>query len=300
MEIINRLLVGILAGIFLAGMPAQMLAIEENGIISTEKKMEIPPGMEEEWGNFKERYGEAFTSVEWDFGCACVRELYGYYDTGRGELKSEAEAEALAREFLSENAGLFKADFAQLKIKKKKLDRRGGWKIDYEQYYDDIHVYRGVVRVLMSNKSYLRGAINDFYLDINISTETKITKEKAVEIVETLTHDNLTVNDIARRTDKTVLFILPKVADESLMYYLTWRVPTHSALHFVDAVNGEIIYKQSTVAANGEVEVGDGGGTDMLPPAQTEAPSNSHSTIPVGLAALAIAVALIIIWRLKK
>ncbi|NOZ82975.1 MAG: hypothetical protein GXN98_04075 [Euryarchaeota archaeon] len=34
--------------------------------------------------------------MEWDFTCRCVRHIYGYYDTGRGELESEDEAEALA------------------------------------------------------------------------------------------------------------------------------------------------------------------------------------------------------------
>ncbi len=80
-----------------------------------EKKLEIPPGMEEEWEEFRAKYGDAF-SMKWGISCGCVRELYGYYDTGRGELRTEEEAEALAREFLEENREIFKIDIADIYV----------------------------------------------------------------------------------------------------------------------------------------------------------------------------------------
>ncbi len=212
-----------------------------------EKKLEIPPGMEEEWEAFKERYGDAFSKVEWDRTCGCVRHIYGYYDTGKGELKGEEEAEELARVFLKNNAEIFKIDMTQLKFKK--VD---DWMVDYEQYYGGIPVYGGEVRVVMNGKGVVKTINNNFYPDIDISTTPKITKEEAVEIVTSKTEENLSSADATRRIDKTVLYILPEAKDEGLAYYLTWRVPTHSALYFVDALNGDVLRIDPTVAAYGD------------------------------------------------
>ena len=212
-----------------------------------EKKLEIPPGMEEEWEEFRERYGDAFSKVEWGLSCGCVRELYGYYDTGRGELRTEEEAEALAREFLSENAKLFKVDLSQLRVKKVELDRRGVWTVDYEQYYKDVPVYTGEVRVLMNNKSYLKRVINNFYPGISISTTPSLSRREAVKIVASVT------GGPTAGVDKVVLFILPESENGSVVYRLSWRVwsAKELAYYFVNARSGEVLRVEPTAAAYG-------------------------------------------------
>ncbi len=281
---------------------AQVFAVEENGIISTKKKVEIPQGMEEEWEGFKGRYGDAFTSVEWDSVCGCVRRIYGYYDTGRGELKSEADAEALARDFLTENAGLFKIDMSALKVKRLRQNKKFGyWDIEYIQTYNGIPVYRGEVGITLSNNSIIKSLGNNFYPDINISIEPKITKEEAIRIAE---------NEVKgyRRVESVELYILPQMKDGKLEYRLTWRTYFKGAYFFIDAVNGEIIHKEYTVVADGGIsaegavndKITNKKDTAVATPAQNEGSVNSSSAIFVGLAALAIATTLIIIWRYRK
>jgi hypothetical protein len=177
-----------------------------------------------------------FTLIEWDENRSCIKSIYGWYDTGRGEVKTGEDAELLARDFLIENTGIFKLDMSQLRLKDVTLDRRGMWTVDYAQYFHGVPVYRGEVRVLLTNKSVITDVFNDFHLDISIPTEPEISREEAVETVNAMTGENLTANQTSKRLNKTLLNIVPKIENGSIAYHLTWRVPTHTALYYVSAV----------------------------------------------------------------
>ncbi len=259
----NRLLVAFVIGILLLGIPVQSLAVngnntnvsgdiegdtsapENNKTIAKKKLMLSKPKRNEtiEVKQFKAKYSGKFSLIDWDEKKKRIKHVYGYYDTERGELRTEADAEALAREFLSENAGLFKIDMAELKFKK--VD---DWMVDYEQYYGGIPVYRGEVRVVMNGKGVVKTINNNFYPDINISTTPKITREEAVDIVTSKTEENLTVNETQRRINKTILYVFPESNNNSINYHLTWRVPTHTALYFIDARDGSIVQVLPTAA----------------------------------------------------
>jgi len=255
-----------------------------NGIISTKKKMEIPQGMGEEWEGFEERYGDAFTSVQWDRTCNCVRRIYGYYDTGRSELKSEADAKALARDFLSENAGLFKIDMTQLRFK-----RVDDWMVDYDQYYNSIPVYDGKVRVRMNSKGVLKAVKNNFHPGINISTRPKMGKIKALWILKRISNERFIeiASDMPLIIKYTELYIVPKTEDGIVNYHLTWQVPTRNAIYFIDAEDGSLVNKVLSAVPSG-------GGT-----VSSDGIARAVSSLKYAVGVILL-LTLIIIWRLKK
>ncbi len=153
----KKLLIGFVICVFLAVLPAQVFAVEVNRTTiekysyvcgpngelcgpmggpldgpvyfeATPRNLTVGMAVRNETSEvkaFKAKYGGKFSSVEWDEKRKLIRELYGYYDTGRGALKSEMDAEALAKDFLTENAGLFKIDMSALKVKR--LRHKGLW-----------------------------------------------------------------------------------------------------------------------------------------------------------------------------
>ncbi len=253
------------------------------------------------WEEFKAKYSSNYSwQVKWHGNRNSPHWIDGFYTLGT-EIKDKSDAENIATDIITNSKGLLKInDVSDLKLHRTMEDK---WTFipEYDQYYKDIPVYGGEVRVILNKNNVFSGITNTFYPDINTSTKPKITKKEAIRIAE---------NEVKgyRRVESVELYILPQTKDGKLEYHLTWRTYFKGAYFFIDAVNGEIIHKEYTVVADGGISV-EGAVNDKITnkkdtvvatPAQNEGSVNSSSAIFVGLAALAIATTLIIIWRYRK
>ena len=147
--------------------------------------------------------------------------------------------------FISDNEKFLKVNPANLKLKKFDSDNENYY-VTYQQYYEDIPVYRGLVGLTIDRYGRILIIGSDFQQRINISTIPKISKGDAIRIAK----EDVNFNDKEDEIKEIFLMIIPK---EDAGYTLVWNVfvvtesPLGDQIFFIDAFSGKIIKKHNDI-----------------------------------------------------
>ncbi|MDI6730348.1 MAG: immune inhibitor A, partial [Candidatus Altarchaeum sp.] len=147
--------------------------------------------------------------------------------------------------FISDNEKFLKVNPANLKLKKFDSDR-DNYYVTYQQYYEDIPVYRGLVGLTINKYEKILIMGSDFQQEINISATPKILKGDAIRIVK----EDINFNDEEDEIKEISLMIIQK---DDAEYTLAWNVfvitksPVGDWIFFIDAFSGKIIKKHNNL-----------------------------------------------------
>jgi Zn-dependent metalloprotease len=215
-----------------------------------------------EWKNFKESYGEKW-NAKWNTITSAPESIYGFNHDLKTEIDKD-NIEKLTKEFLSSNKELFKVEVNNLKTKRIEIGNEIS-NITFEQTYNEIPVFSAFVNIGIKNNKivYIK---NHYYPDIKINISPVITEEKAFNLIKN--KDKFFVDPIKEeyakeliesiklidKPEKTSLVIFPETIGREIKYRLAWRVqlplvqePLSAWVYFIDAHNGELIYKFNDV-----------------------------------------------------
>lgn len=172
------------------------------------------------------------------------------YETGRS-LGSAAEAEAVGREVLAQNAVSLGLDPANLRFNG---DPRGAGKVGvhFQQTYHGIDVLGGrahAVFMEQTGRVFVMGA--DYYNGISVDPEPTLSRYDAESIAQISAPFDPAVDGL---DGETQLYVLPvPTGPESVSHHLVWRVrvttsnPLGIWVTDVDAHSGEIIQRLNDV-----------------------------------------------------
>jgi len=175
--------------------------------------------------------------------------IEGLKETGLKQIKEEKIKEEnilkITYNFISDNKKFLKVNPANLKLKKFDSDNENYY-VTYQQYYEDIPVYRGLVGLTIDRYGRILIIGSYFQQGINISTIPKISKEDAIKIAK----EDVNFNDKEDKIKEISLMIIPK---EDAGYTLVWNVfvvtesPLGDWIFFIDAFSGKIIKKHNNI-----------------------------------------------------
>ncbi len=175
--------------------------------------------------------------------------IEGFKETGLKQIKEEkikgGNILKITDNFISDNEKFLKVNSANLKLKKFDSDR-DNYYVAYQQYYEDIPVYRGLVGLTIDGYGRILIIGSDFQQGINISTIPKISKGDAIRIAK----EDVNFNNKEDKIKEISLMIIPK---EDGRYTLVWNVfvvtesPLGDWIFFIDAFSGKIIKKHNGI-----------------------------------------------------
>lgn len=166
--------------------------------------------------------------------------------------------------FFEENKGAFRMNnpAEELKLKRADTDEIGMKHLRYEQYYRDIRVLGGELTVHFGQDGILKTVNGNFYPAIDIATTPSISNGDAI---------------ITAEKDLSSFFGNGKPGEPELVifpwedrYYLAWRLflfsdsPMGRWEYFIDASNGNVIYKANRIMNANDIGVGIGVMGDTL------------------------------------
>ncbi|MFX0053193.1 MAG: PepSY domain-containing protein [Candidatus Hermodarchaeota archaeon] len=128
--------------------------------------------------DFIQKYGEG-VEIRWDEDTGFLEKI------SRLDLSGPGEPEDRAFSFLSENASFLGIDINDIEFSS--INHSGSSsKINFDQYYKGIPVYRGKIWVTMSKSDKAASSVHfrKFYYCLDIDTSISIIKEQAEEIVK--------------------------------------------------------------------------------------------------------------------
>ncbi len=199
----------------------------------------------ESWKEFKEKYGQNWL-IKWRNYIDAPAVIHGYYSLGRN-VTDKGDAENISWAFIEDNKDLFKIDLSSLKLSRVQGDWNEfqSW---YSQYYNDIPVELGIVRVSIRKDGVINYLSNHFYPDISISTTPVISKNESIAIAKdyfTSRNPGVDVSLVILPSDYIELGKVEK--SDTLRYYLTWKVKFHEKTIYVDAKSGDVIFEYGNI-----------------------------------------------------
>ncbi|PKP57998.1 MAG: hypothetical protein CVT88_08055 [Candidatus Altiarchaeales archaeon HGW-Altiarchaeales-1] len=184
--------------------------------------------------------------------------IEGLKETCLKQIKEEKIKEEnilkITDNFISAHEKFLKVNPADLKLEKFDSDGENYY-MTYQQYYDGIPVYRGVVGLTIDKYGRILVMGSDFQQGISISTIPEISKGDAIRIAK----EDINFNDNEYKIKEISLMIIQK---EDAGYTLAWNVfvltesPLGDWIFFIDAFSGKIIKKHNNIkfgSVNGTV-----------------------------------------------
>ena len=206
-----------------------------------------------EWSNFKLTDDDRW-NVDWNPKTGAPARIYGFNtDLGKEKIGitslTDDNIEKSTRHFIAENSQLFRTNNLDLKLVKADYDKPlyrgqdGSWYVFYRQYYDSLPVYGSYVSLIIRDEKVV-WAGSDVHQEILVSTEPRILREEAQEIVK----KELGLKDKFNEAIKTSLIIFPEKTKNNIEYHLAWKVetplirdPIGAWTYFIDATTGRVI-----------------------------------------------------------
>jgi Zn-dependent metalloprotease len=128
-----------------------------------------------------------------------------------------------------------------LKVYRAKRGRNSSWHLGFRQLYKDVPIWRSYVRFTIEGQGLVNTISANIHPDIKLSVDPNISADDALStVISAFIEDD---TDTVTVREKPGLFIYPKTEENSVSYYLTYKVDLVSKdlLYFVDAFSGEII-----------------------------------------------------------
>ena len=203
-----------------------------------------------EWKNVTDKFGQQLTVKE-NVQTRAAHRVYGnfvnisHYGVNPSELSLE-NVDETARKFLSDYQDIIKISPDNLSTVKT-LNMNANWYLSYQQIYEGIPVFSTHVGFTIEKDGRIRCIGADIYTNIEAKTTPLISDKQAIEIAETdFKTDGVEKAELVREIS---LLIYPEIVDKVINYYLVYSVelsspsPAKQWIYFVDAFNGEIIYR---------------------------------------------------------
>jgi hypothetical protein len=160
-----------------------------------------------------------------------------------------AEAEMLARTFVSANPSIFPVGNGALEVMSVTC-AAGKWSVIFRQTYEGLRVYGGRAHVVFTQDGKLFEMGSDVYPGIDLSTVSAIT---ASEALDTARYD-IGFEEGSDRVEYSELLILPVFTEKTAVGYrlvyrfdLRVRDPFGLWATYVDAATGEIVWRENHV-----------------------------------------------------
>jgi Zn-dependent metalloprotease len=205
------------------------------------------------------RYGGKWSVYSWNPMSNTPRHLYGSAVQMNSGLRSADAVESLARQVISENVDVLKADNANLRLHATP-HALGKWVAHFQQTHNGIDVWEAKVRVAFSDSGKLLLMGSDYYSNIDLNTTPSLPAGTAIAIAT----GDLPYNPATDRVEeRPELLVLPiAVGETQVEHRLVWRLkvrtdsPLGAWMTHVDAHSGEILWRYNDIhfAFEGDTE----------------------------------------------
>jgi Zn-dependent metalloprotease len=162
----------------------------------------------------------------------------------------DADAERLARQVISQNADVLRANPRDLRLTATPY-AAGKWAAHFQQTWNGLDVWDATVRILFSESGRLMLMGSNFNQEIQLSPVAAISEAQAIEIARSDLPFNLATDRI---DGPSTLLVLPYPLSESQVeHHLVWRVrvrtedPLGIWVTHVDAHTGKILWRYNDV-----------------------------------------------------
>ena len=158
----------------------------------------------------------------------------------------EQAIDKILRDFIRTNLDILAVDESNMEKVNFEYDKlankesSGNWYLHYQQTYHGIPVYNSFVNVITVNDKIVSVSSN-FYQNINISETPILSKEQALDLVK---HD---LNNINIEPINISLLIYTDESEIQPIYHLSWYFLLDGWRYFIDANDGSILYKETTI-----------------------------------------------------
>jgi len=169
------------------------------------------------WNRFTTKYGNNFI-VRWNERTNTPHKLYGegIILKPSGFTKSSEVIEEV-NSFMEENSYFFNINLKDLKIDRVDSLNADEWYITYKQYYHNLLVLGSKVAFTVNKNGKIVSMGVDYFPNINIPVEPKISLETAINIIERK------IGTIAKSgVKKAILCIFPIVLENVIDYHIVW------------------------------------------------------------------------------
>ncbi len=197
-----------------------------------------------------QRYGGDWRVHHWNSLTNTPAYLIGSGAQVAGRILDDAQAEALARQVIAENAGVFKVSSADLRFLAAER-ALGKVAVHFQQTYQGIDVWQGAARLTFTEGGRLFVMGSECYQGIALSTTPSLSADQAEQIAATDIGFNAATDLIQEGTQ---LLVLPvPVSDVAVEHHLVWRVRVEAQDPFgiwvthVDAHTGAIVWRFNDV-----------------------------------------------------
>ena len=212
-----------------------------------------------QWLAFKAKYGEHM-EVKWNEKTKMPSLIIGPIPADKvlrnAGMVSRDNVENIIGEFIMENQPLFKVGLPELRIRRIS-HRIGQWSVMYEQYYQSVPVYKGILSFLITDEGIIARIRFRCHANLSLSPVPRLTKTDAVNIAKgNVNWDDIEVGNID-------LLVFPDDRGVgNVNYHLVWRVPLFSRktviakYFFIDAHTGQTVYQKNAYEDDaGEIDI---------------------------------------------
>ena len=170
-----------------------------------------------------------------------------YLTTKSLSINYEDVIDSVIKDFILNNNNILGINLPD--IKKVKIDydkphskefESGTWYAFYEQEYQGIQVYKSYINFIIIDDKIV-SVSNNFYQGISMPINPSVSKDDALEIIKGDLNDNSVI------TYDSSLVIYPDETKDQVEYNLTWYILANTWKYFIDAHNGKIIHKETTI-----------------------------------------------------
>lgn len=195
-----------------------------------------------------ERVAGGTWSYKWNALTGTPHSVLGSGYQAAGALRSEADAEAAARDFVARHRDLLGVDLGEVKLRRV-VHALGKYSVLFEQDYQGIEVHGSRLRLVFTESGRLYYFGSDWQPGIAIATSPGLAMQDAMALAR---------RDVGfvsgRDTDETAsLVILPILEGETMVPRLAWRTRTTIQepyaiwVSYVDARDGRTLWRYNDV-----------------------------------------------------
>jgi Zn-dependent metalloprotease len=176
---------------------------------------------------------------------------------------SKSNIEQLGKSIIKDYEDILDISSNDLKVYRAKRGRNSSWHLGFQQLYKDVPVWGSFVRYTIEGQGVVNTISADIHPDIKLSIAPTISADNAISTaIKAFKEDD---SDTIVVKEKPGLYIYPRMVEDSVSYYLTYKIglskesPFKEYIYFISAVNGEIVHNESVFINasnnNGNVEV---------------------------------------------
>ena len=208
-----------------------------------------------------DRYDSRWSVYSWNPQTGTPAYTYGTAIRLVASVGSASELDNVARGVIAANAGVLRADNANLRLGDTP-NALGKWAAHYQQTYQGLDVWQGKVIVVMSEDGKLVLMGSDYYSGIEVDPNPAID----LHFAEILAKADLPFNPATDglEADGTLLILPRPISETEVSFHLVWRVRVHTEspmgtwVTHVDAHSGEIVWRYNDIhfAYNGDTDSG--------------------------------------------